>query len=317
MVERKVMVLIDFLPGISQGVNVQKINKYRVASFGSLRFYAKSRPLVDLAKMMWEGLSFNVEQAVSVYIGIHEWRHEKLPRNRINIGVQTEQFFDQSGKRLWGLRSTIDPCIHVSRFDVILDFSQFNEKAYKHVKGMQKVIFGPYVFPCRDCYFQRSESDELVFVGTNKYRRAEIIMRLQEKRSVKVISDRFYDQVRPIISKCSGLINIHFQEGIYAEWPRILMAYRAGKLIFSEPLGAPMEEGVHYYGLEQEVYTVDGASVFDRINSDIVEKYRFDEFLSQAPLVKSVTIWGEIKAKIYNVFRSAFRVRDISEVVNG
>lgn len=292
--------------------------KHQVANSGNIGFFAKSPPLIDLAKMISEDLNCENATALNVYVGIHQWRHDKLPRSRVNIGVQTEQYFDQNGKRLWGLRSDFDPHIYVAKFDVVLDLSRFNAKAYERVKGIDKVLFGPYIFPQSERQFKGPESDEIVFIGTNKYRRTSIIaaMKLQTDWNIKVISDQYFDQSRSTIEKCIGLLNVHYQEGVYAEWPRILMAYKSGKPLLSEPLGEPMDEGVHYYGLDQDVSMLDGISVFGRINADIATKYRFIDFLSQAHLVKTVSVWGESKAAFYNMMRSVFRVRDMSSVVN-
>jgi hypothetical protein len=93
----------------------------------------------------------------------------------------------------------------------------------------------------------------LLFFGAPNQRRAEIIRRLRDA-GVAVQEARkktFGEALRAAMVSGSAVLNLHFDDGIYSEAPRILKAMLAGLPLVSEDLAPPFQPGVHYLTLDQ------------------------------------------------------------------
>ena len=73
-------------------------------------------------------------------------------------------------------------------------------------------------------------------------------------------------------------MNIHFQQGVYSEYPRFLKACLAGKPFISEPMGDPLVEGVHYLPLDEFPTAGTTERLFAAIR-DLAARYSFSSLL--------------------------------------
>ena len=74
------------------------------------------------------------------------------------------------------------------------------------------------------------------------------------------------------INVSSGVLNLHFEEGIYSEIPRLLSAYICGKVLYSEPLAAPFISGQHYIPLGSKV-TFNTEEIYTNISKTFVQNF--------------------------------------------
>ncbi len=273
-----------------------------IANYSNLKIFAKTDHVADICRMLdMQLLELETKLPVHVYIGAHQWIFDALPKYSINIGIQTEQYYDQNGKKLWGYRPKFFSYLLFNKFDYLLDYSSFNDLAYGRIKDSKRILFGPYLFPGQAKSYVISKNNLLLFVGDLSSRRREVLSSLQSRqRKVNCIKDKFYEALIPDLNRCEGIINIHHQNGIYTEWPRILMAYVSGKVIFSESLGHPLVSGTHYLPIEE----IDTATeeikkrVYLNFKQEIASKYKFVNFLNFTRFQKEIGISNYIICKI-------------------
>lgn len=254
--------------------------KFLVTQVGDVRFYAKHQVLRELMLLISQNEEFFVHRRINVFIGIHHWIADLMPKNAFNIGIQTEQFFDENGLKLWG--SLPDSYLKAAclKFDVILDFTELNKLAYQNFDKYNRVVFGPYIFPKNKISYSNEKSSEICFVGALNNRREKIISALLTQYPIKIIENEFGEQLNQSVSQSAAILNIHFQNGIYTEWPRILLAYINGKVVISEDLGRPLIMGKHYCALDFDLKNVDFAEIHENIGRDFADHYSFVDFLN-------------------------------------
>jgi hypothetical protein len=80
---------------------------------------------------------------------------------------------------------------------------------------------------------------------------------MTKRYSVKIVENEFGQSLNQTLGLSLAIMNIHFQQGVYAEWPRILLAYVNGKILLSEDLGHPLVTGKHYCALGCDLDEVD------------------------------------------------------------
>ncbi|WBU63396.1 hypothetical protein PAE61_13665 [Paracoccus aerodenitrificans] len=246
-----------------------------------LVFVVNHRLLADVAEDLCRLLPVNHGFRASVLVGMHIFG--SLPDVvGPKLGIQTEQILDEKGSSLWR-----DYPIRRVRRDInwlngMLDFSFANLPAYAELRPSRrrKVLFGPYAFPDHIVPF-RLNGDYIAFVGNTHGRRSEILQALSEKTRIDIAPRRtFGERLSRWLEGSSGVLNIHFAEGVYAEIPRMIKAYLAGKVIYSEELSYPFVAGRHYFLLdafEEDVET--RLQVFERFQREIAIPYRFTRFL--------------------------------------
>jgi hypothetical protein len=254
--------------------------KFLVTQIGDVRFYAKHQVLRELILLISQNAELLVHRRINVFMGIHHWTTDSMPNNALNIGIQTEQFFDENGLKLWG--SIPDSYLKAAclKFDVILDFSELNKSAYQNFDQYNRVVFGPYIFPKKKISPSNIKASEICFVGALNDRREKIIFSLSNKYPIKLIVNEFGKQLNQSVSQSAAILNIHFQNGVYAEWPRILLAYINGKVVVSEDLGRPLIVGKHYCALDFDLNNVDFAEIHENIWQDFADNYSFADFLN-------------------------------------
>jgi hypothetical protein len=218
---------------------------------------------------------------VHIYVGVHKFRRHLLPKG-LNIGIQTEQFFDENGKKLWRHTSWLQMLRQVIQYDLTLDFSPANRPAYRFLpKGLRdRIVFGPKIFPDDDIQFLPSKNTELVFFGGLSARRAEIIQQLSTRCKIRTIKDgTFGEELFSSTKDSLAVLNLHHDEGIYTEIPRLLTAYLYGKPIYSEELGQPLVEGRHYLPIDAALDKTTAQEVFERFKREFVHNNLFSDFL--------------------------------------
>ena len=254
--------------------------KFLVTQLGDVRFYAKHQVLRELILLISQGANVLVDRPINVFIGIHHWIADSLPKNALNIGIQTEQFFDANGLKLWGSLPSSHLKAACLKFDVILDFTELNKLAYQNIDKYNRVVFGPYIFPKKKILPSKEKSSDVFFIGVLNERRSKIISALSKQYPVKIIQNEFGEQLNRSVSQSAAILNIHFQDGVYAEWPRILLAYINGKVVVSEDLGYPLIMGKHYCALDSDIKNTDFAEIHQNIGRDFADNYSFSDFLN-------------------------------------
>ncbi|MCB2127948.1 MAG: hypothetical protein KDE03_02430 [Rhodobacteraceae bacterium] len=118
----------------------------------------------------------------------------------------------------------------------------------------------------------------LVFFGSISERRERILRDISAFTKVEVVPPGTYgDSLARKIASASAVINIHREDGAYAEVPRLLSAYRAGKVLISEPLAEPFIAGKHYIPYDDPEGS-DPREVFGNL-SRLAKEYRFSDLL--------------------------------------
>jgi hypothetical protein len=268
-----------------------------VHQLGKLFFYAKHPILLDISKFIFEGLSIEkslkISSRVNIFIGVHQFDKDDFSDYPgINIGLQTEQFFDESGKKLWGAQAFHQVINGLFSLDYLIDFSHSNQRAYVSVPISlikAKMIYGPYIFPDKEIDHRGPEDGHLVFIGALSERREMLLKKLTNLGiKVKSIQGVGGSEALSLISESEGLVNIHFEDGVYSEWPRVLMAYLSGRILFSETLSADLVAGRHYIKIDSvddflkkdssEMATI-YENIFKSLREDIVKNYIFEDII--------------------------------------
>jgi hypothetical protein len=279
------------------------IKDFCILNHPHLKIFAKTDHVADICRMLsMQLMELETKLPIHVYIGAHQWVFDSIPKRSINIGVQTEQYYDQNGKKLWAYRPSFFSYLLFNKFDYLIDYSSFNYLAYGKVKDSKRIIFGPYLFPEQNKSYIKSMNNLLLFVGDMSPRRQKLLNSIQPTRKkITFFKDKFYEDLIPELNRCDGIINIHHQKGVYTEWPRILMAYTSGKVVFSEALGYPLISGKHYLPLEE----MDSANedvkekIYQNFKEEIAAKYKFVNFLKLIRFQKEIGIANDIICNIY------------------
>lgn len=264
-------------------------------SVGSLYFHSRHEILDQMAMEMLCGLpsEFRLKKRTHIYCGIHQ----SFPFSFLNfgykIGIQTEQFFDESGNELFGLenkkgieniKSAID------KYDCILDLSFSNSLFYDRLAenglDVSKIKYGPHIFfenPPQYISCNESSGKFLFFGSLEAPRRKKALQALGEK-CVVLEAGVHYNALYDEIKKSSGVLNLHYQDAIYTEVPRMLTALTCGKTLVSEQLASPFVAGTHYHhmgGFQKD----QDYSVYTTAVDYLSKNYSFLKFLRQEGLV--------------------------------
>lgn len=224
---------------------------------GSLRFICHHSVLNQVAQDIMAGLpqDFRTEsRRVNVICGAHhpmtlEWM---VPGRK--LAIQTEQFFDANGDPLWSYanKAYIELArIAAEKSDIVLDLSACNEALYDELKlsseTRSKILFGPHIFPSEPVAFNTGRNDDYVFYGDSGGERRPDVLQVPRDFGIEVVPNGVYgEKLSKVVSVAKGVVNIHYQTGVYTEAPRLLSAYLHGKAVISEELSAPFVKNVHY-----------------------------------------------------------------------
>lgn len=237
------------------------------------------RILQQVATDIMAGITGEVAKPVVLYVGSHALERED--REGLAIGIQTEQMFDETGKQLW---SYFKPRrIHkiVEKYDVVLDLSHSNAPAYNELSedARHKLCFGPHIFP--DFVPDFVAGDELpLFYGTPKERRKQILKPLAARGQVSMLRrGTFGDELAQAVASSCAVVNVHIDEGIYTEYPRLLNAYLNGKIVMSEQLSRPLVAGRDYAELLAPLEPAQASEIY-RNFSNFAQQHRMVDFLA-------------------------------------
>lgn len=232
----------------------------------------------DLARTIIRPLS----RPVDVYVGVHEI--DQPPKtDRFRIGIQTEQFFDANGKKMWYVPRQRFIRRYVTFFDHLLELSHSNRSVYDPLPPelRAKVRFGPHIFPEAPVEPDFRATPPLFFGSIND-RRNGVLRRLTLHRPVGVAPRwTFGANLEPMIAAHGAVLNLHYVDGLYSEYPRLLKAYLRGKPLMSEPLAAPLVAGRHYFDLKAVPTKAATTAVFRNLASFAAE-HSFQAFLESA-----------------------------------
>lgn len=202
---------------------------------GKLRIISRHPVLDQVAIDISENISDPETMAlpVNVYVGAHKFRKKHILKNGYNLRIQTEHFFDQSGRTMWRKQSKLRILRHVLLYDRILDLFEHNRAAYQWLPSRlrSKVDFGPYIFPNAKIDYSGHSIDKVVFYGSVNQRRSQKLASIPDGLVHCVDSGTFGDPLNQTIKNHLAVLNVHFSEGVYTEYPRILSAYLRGKTV--------------------------------------------------------------------------------------
>ena len=229
-----------------------------------VNLHSNHRVLRDMSQDMAQGLTGPVGEEVDVFVGVHAFKDAPPDTGRLRIGIQTEQILDHTGKTMWSPPSAGRLQRLAQDYDLLLDLSPSNQPAYSRLAPelSAKVRFGPHIFPAFPVVPVIGTEPPLFF-GRMAGRRGRVIAELQQRRPITVARHGTFGRglVRMAPPHCA-VLNIHFGEGEYVEYPRLLKSYLFGKPFISETLAPPLFPGVHYYTLEDEVTEARTRAIF-------------------------------------------------------
>lgn len=81
------------------------------------------------------------------------------------------------------------------------------------------------------------------------------------------------------IAGCGGIVNLHFSDGVYTEYPRLLTAALMGKAIWSELLAPPLLCGQHYFALTDRPNLPTQRAFYDRFCHEFAAQQSLSDFL--------------------------------------
>lgn len=251
----------------------------RKISAHNVDLYSGHRVLRDFSHDLARCLSGPLSQPVDVYVGVHAV-DRPTDTGRLRIGIQTEQFLDSSGRPLWRFPRERFRRRFASFYDILLDLSPLNAPAYDFLAPdlRAKLRFGPHIFPATPVAADFQPSPPLFFGSLND-RRRDLLAELQGKRPVEVAPHgTFGRSLDALIARQGAVLNLHFSDGVYAEYPRILKAYLRGKAVLSEPLSPPLLPGQHYFDLAAEPTGASTEALFRNL-AEFAARHSFQSFL--------------------------------------
>jgi hypothetical protein len=256
----------------------------QVLSRSGLEIVSNHPVLNQVAADIFAGLEDDLlpAQRVTVFVGIHRRYRLALLRRGYRIGINTEHYFDADGNRLWRRERRLKILLHFLRFHRILDLSAANAPHYQWLPGFlrRRVVFGPYIFSGRDLPFS-GFGGPLVFFGSINGRRHKLLASLDKERVQVLSASTFGAELTRQIDASAAVLNIHFLDGSYTEYPRLLSAYNRGKILVSEPLGPDMIAGRHYAVIGQSCDAHHAQEIFQNFSQEVAKKYGFSAFLKR------------------------------------
>jgi hypothetical protein len=242
-------------------------------------FHFAHRVLEDFARDLARGLSGPLSAPIDVFVGTHLIASPP-ETGRPRLGIQTEHMVDSDQQWMWRVPPRSERNAWATDYDAVLDLSPQNRRAYRFLPIIprRKITFGPHIFPDQDLAARFVDAPP-VFVGWTNDRRRAVLERVQGQRKVDTLDRKaFGAELDRILASKGAVLNIHFQDGVYSEYPRFLKACLAGKPVLSEPMAGPLIEGEHYLPLEAELTPEATERIFASLR-DLAAAYRFRTFL--------------------------------------
>lgn len=237
------------------------------------------RVLRDFASDLAQGIQKPVGHAMDVYVGVHAVRGP-IDESRFRVGIQTEQYLDRSGKDMWRKPRRRVRRALVSAYDAFLDLNPTNAPAYAFLPQdlRDRMTFGPHIFPAEPVALDYSDKPPVFFGSLNDRRKAELLPLQEAGKVILAPHGTFGRALSAVLKDQGGVLNIHFADGEYAEYPRFLKAYLHGKPVFSEPMAPPLVAGQHYFALGKVPTRKATETLFGNIAA-LATAYRFQSYL--------------------------------------
>ncbi|KAF0116271.1 MAG: hypothetical protein FD150_441 [Rhodobacteraceae bacterium] len=263
-------------PPPAEPVNIQKTTVHNVD------LYSGHRVLRDFGNDLARCITGPLPEPVDVYVGVHVI-DRPLDTGRFKIGIQTEQYLDKTGQPMWRIPKERFRQRHATFYDVLLDFSADNAPAYDFLPEAlrAKLVFGPHIFP-EGPIAPDFQPTPPVFFGALNDRRRSLLEKLKADRPVEVAPHGTFGRpLDALIAQQGAVLNLHFRDGTYSEYPRFLKAYLRGKPVISEPLAPPLQAGTHYFDLAARPTEVATAQIFRNL-ATFAAQHSFPAFLADA-----------------------------------
>jgi hypothetical protein len=267
----------------------------QIVKHGNVTFICPHSVMVQVAQDLSRGIGesdfSDCRAPILVYVGLH-WNFGRHWLKRgYKIGIQTEHLYDECGSPMWG-RRFFDLDINIDQafmfLDGVLDLSIGNRAYYdgRKLPRSDRILslFGPFVFPQERVNFSpgsTGSSPSAAFygsLGAKGTRRRNLIEAYNRVRIDIPKGAVFGSDLSDFIAPCDAVMNIHFEDGLYAEAPRLLSAYLHGKPVISEPLGMFFEANRHYMTLD-DVDVKKFESVFEEFSLLVTSRYSFYDAL--------------------------------------
>lgn len=248
----------------------------------NVELYSGHRVLRDFALDLARCVTRPLSQPMDVYVGVQAI-DRPAATGRFTLGIQTEHYFDSTGQRMWRVPKERFRARYATYYDLLLDLSPDNIPAYDflHAELRGKLRFGPHVFPDAPIAPDYRAGAPLFFGALNDRRRIQLD-RLLTRRKVEVVPHRTFGRsLDAVIDQHGPILNLHFRDGVYSEYPRFLKAYLRGKPVLSEPLSAPLVAGEHYFDLDAQPSKAQVDKVFGNL-AGLSARYSFQTFLEAA-----------------------------------
>lgn len=242
-------------------------------------FHFGHRVLRDFARDLSKCLTAPLSQEVDIYVGVHTIR-QVAPTGRPMIGIQTEQILDSSGHRMWRAPNRRRRSSFAETYDILLDLGADNGQAYDFLPEdlRRKVRFGPHIFPDTELAPAYLDAPPLFFGSLND-RRRQMLDQLKATRPVEVARHGTFGRgLDALLASHGAVLNLHYQDGEYSEFPRFLKACLAGKPFLSEPLSRPLLAGEHYLSPTDPLDAARAERLFQSIQT-LAAGYRLRDFL--------------------------------------
>ena len=226
---------------------------------------------------------------IEVYWGIHRVRPVTKSKS-IRIGIQTEQFRDESGSKIGSPVSLSRIFREILRYDFIIDINQSNLFVYKTLPKFlrRKILLGPYIFPEERSLASVHGGSNAVFFGSLNERRTRILESIPKKFSVNIIPDKtFGSMLNSSLQNAWCILNVHYYNGTYTEYPRLLKAISCGKPVVSESLDSMLIAGHHYMNLSELFHlnfkeaSAEAQIQYDNLSLYLTQNYSFRSGLRQ------------------------------------
>jgi len=250
---------------------------------GNLRFFSRHQALnqdaYNMASMITAPKVLNLK--INIYVGIHKFRKKYLKKSGYHLGVQTEQLYDEFGNQMWRKQRKYRLLRDLMIYDRILDFSDHNKLSYQWLlkRFQSKIDFGPYIFPKKTIDISPFSKEKYIFYGSLNAHRNEIIEKIGHNLIKIVKTDTYGKELSEKIFDHKAVLNIHYKEGIYTEWPRVLSAYLHGKVVVSEKLSSILEPGTDYILINDILKKNNYEKIFNNFNNKIIKNYAIEDYL--------------------------------------
>lgn len=268
-------------PAAAPVTEAQVLNKFTVHG---VDLYSGHRVLRDFAGDLARCITGPLNTPLDIYVGVHAV-NRPADTGRFRIGIQTEQFLDRNGQPMWRLPRERFRNRYALFYDLLLDLSADNAPGYDFLPPdlRSKIVFGPHIFLAGPVTPQHSAKPPLFFGSLNDRRRA-LLSDLQADTPVDIAPHGTFGRpLDALIADHGSVLNLHFRDGEYSEYPRLLKAYLRGKPVLSEPLSPPLLPGTHYFTLVDRPTRAETEAIFANMASFAAE-HSFQAFLESALL---------------------------------